>query len=71
MQFLAGAAASQIRAVLSPLAVTMNLPSGLKAVELTLSLWPLNVGSSWPVAASQMRAVWSSLAVTMNLPSGL
>ncbi len=60
-----------MRAVWSPLAVTMVLPSGLYAAELTESLWPVSWRSSSPVAASQMRAVWSSLAVTMVLPSGL
>ncbi len=64
-------AASQMRAVRSPLAVTMVLPSGLYAAELTASLWPVSSRSSSPVAASQMRAVWSPLAVTMLLPSGL
>jgi dienelactone hydrolase len=62
-----------MRAVLSPEAVTMRAPSGLKAAD---SIAPATVGSrmraiSFPVEASQMRAVLSQDAVTMRVPSGL
>src|SRR5262249_20091493 len=53
-----------------PLAVTMRLPSGLKAASLTAPPGRI-VSSVRPLAASQTRAVPSSLAVTTSLPSGL
>ncbi|WP_343413148.1 hypothetical protein [Candidatus Amarolinea dominans] len=56
---------------MSVLVVTMDLPSGLYAAEVTASSWPRSWRTSWPVAASQTRAVWSPLAVTMNWPPGL
>ena len=59
------------RAVLSPLAVTTSLPSGLKAACLTQSWCPGNSRSACPLATSHSRAVLSSLAVTTSLPSGL
>ena len=60
-----------MRAVLSADAVTMRDPSGLKAAEFTVSLWPRRTAISFAVAASQMRAVLSPDAVTMRDPSGL
>src|SRR5215470_814746 len=63
--------ASQMRAVLSADAVTMRVPSGLKAAEVTWSLWPRRIAISVAVAASQMRAVLSHDAVTMRVPAGL
>ncbi len=55
----------------SSLAVTIRVPSGLYAADLTLSLWPVRVRSSVPVVASQILAVPSPLAVTIRVPSGL
>ena len=43
---LLGVAASQMRAVLSPDAVTMRDPSGLKAAE-SRSSWPRRTAISW------------------------
>ena len=60
-----------MRAVLSPDAVTMRDPSGLKAAEFTQSSWPRRTAISLALAASQMRAVLSHDAVTMRDPSGL
>src|SRR5579862_380084 len=67
---------SQTRAVLSSTdAVTMRVPSGLKAAEVTAELLgPSCQGTtaiSLPVATSQMRAVPSADAVTMRVPSKL
>jgi len=47
----------------------MRRPSGEKATDLTQSLCPLSVTSSWPLAASQTLAVWSQLPVTIRWPS--
>ena len=54
--------------VLSRLAVTKNLPSGLNAM---LSASFRGSPMALPVAASHTRAVLSKLAVTTNFPSGL
>ncbi len=62
---------SHVLAVPSSDAVTINLPSGLKAAELIQAVWPARVWSSSPVAVSHIFAVPSSDAVTINLPSGL
>src|SRR5262249_26130581 len=62
---------SQMRAVLSPDAVTMRDPSGLKAADVTNSSWRRRAGVALAVAAFQMRAVLSSDAVTMRDPAGL
>jgi ABC transporter substrate binding protein len=62
---------SQMRAVLSPDAVTMRDPSGLKAAERRSLAWPRRTAISLALAASQMRAVLSYDAVTMRNPSGL
>src|SRR5258708_40178794 len=51
------AAASQIRAVRSPEAVTKRAPSGEKAALLTLSSCPRRTLISLPVVASQSPAV--------------
>ena len=65
-------AASQTRAVLSQLAVTTRVPSGLNAALHTAALMLRAAAESGlPVAASQTRAVLSSLAVTTRVPSGL
>jgi hypothetical protein len=58
------------RAVLSSLAVTTSLPSGLKAACHTPPWCPDNTWSACPLATSHSRAV-SWLAVTTSLPSGL
>src|SRR2546425_360829 len=62
---------SQTRAVLSSLAVTTRLPSGLKLALPTAASWRIGSPSGLPVAASHSRAVLSSLAVTMREPPGL
>src|SRR5262249_61865408 len=64
-------AASPTRPFSQPDAVLMREPSGLRAAEHTLPLWPLRTAISLPLAASQMRAVLSHDAVTMREPSGL
>eukprot|EP01052_Picozoa_sp_SAG31_P047142 SAG31_NODE_9306_length_1300_cov_9.258118_1_plen_152_part_10 len=58
--------------------MTTFVPSGLKAAEFTLSLWPSNVCSHSPVTALQIRTSpglfesnGSPLAVTTFVPSGL
>jgi len=56
---------------LSTEAVTMRVPSGLKAAEWTTPMWPSNTARLWPEAESQSRAVLSREAVTMRVPSGL
>src|SRR5260221_14018054 len=60
-----------MRAVLSPDAVTMRVPSALKTAEFTQPSWPRRTAISLAVAAFQMRAVLSADAVTMRVPSGL
>ncbi len=62
--------ASQIRTVLSPLAVASQLPSGAIATACTQSVWPVRVCRWAPVTASQIRTVLSPLAVASQLPSG-
>src|SRR5271157_3757134 len=64
-------AAIQTRAVLSLDAVTIRLPSGLNAADLTEPACPLSSAMRAPVSAIQTRAVLSPDAVTMRLPSGL
>src|SRR5262249_55247683 len=59
------------RAVLSPDAVTIRLPSGLNAALVTLASCPLNSAMGRPVSAFHSRAVRSPEVVTMSLPSGL
>ncbi|MGQ0717772.1 MAG: hypothetical protein ACT4NP_10755 [Pseudonocardiales bacterium] len=59
---------TQIRAVLSSLAVANRRPSGLNTTFHTRWLW-VTVASSLPVLAFQIRAVMSSLA--SRRPSGL
>ncbi len=63
--------ASQIFTVLSALATAIHLPSGLKTELLVVSLCPLRVARTLPVAASQIFTVLSSLVETICLPSGL
>ena len=63
-------AASQVRAVLSALAVASQRPSGLNVTAETAPSW-LITRRGWPVAASQVRAVPSVLAVASQRPSGL
>ena len=45
---------SQIRAVLSPLAVASQVPSGATATALTGPVWPVRTARHWPVARSQL-----------------
>src|SRR5437588_538662 len=63
--------ASQTFTVMSPLPLTMRLPSGLNATLVTWFLCPLRVSVSVPLSASQTFTVQSSLPLTMRLPSGL
>src|SRR3954471_20927004 len=49
--------ASQIRAVLSLLAVRIRDPSGLNSAELTSPAWPLSARSWSPVRASHTRVL--------------
>src|SRR5258705_60461 len=63
--------ALQTRAVASEDAVTMRLPSGLHAADVTLSEWPLKTMGAPVPSAFQTRAVPSADAVTMYLLSGL
>ena len=60
--------ASQIRAVLSPEAVTTRVPSGENAAPTTVASC-LRRTSSRPFSTSQIRAVWSADAVTTRVPS--
>ena len=63
--------ASQMRAVPSSDAVTIRVPSGLKAAEITqLSCCCLSLVSTSPVFAFHIRAVLSSEAVTIRSPVG-
>lgn len=62
---------SQRRTVLSALAVAMVLPSGRKATQKTMSVWPVSVPMCSYVAGSQRRTVLSSLALASVFPSGL
>ena len=62
----------QKRIVLSSLPLTIHLPSGLKATELTDSSCPCKgCPRAWPVVASQIRIVLSALLLTIHLSSGL
>ena len=70
-QFLARPRPSHTFAVLSPLPVTMRLPSGLNATLVTGSVCPLSRAGAVPVRASHTFAVLSQLPVTMRVPSGL
>jgi hypothetical protein len=63
-------AASQIRAVLSLLAVASHVPSGLIATAFTLYLCCMRLRSR-PEVVSQIRAVPSKLPVTIHFRSGL
>jgi hypothetical protein len=56
-------AASQSRAVSSPLPGRTTLLSGLKATALTLAWWCRGAPMGFPEAASQSRAVLSPLPV--------
>ena len=49
-------------------AVTMRLPLGEKAADLTGPSRPFNTSTCVPVVAFQTRAVPSSDAVTMRVP---
>lgn len=62
---------SQIRAVLSPLAVVTRAPSGLNAANHTTRSCRRGAPTGNPVAASQTLAVLSLLTVTIREPSGL
>jgi hypothetical protein len=64
-------AALHTRAVLSELAVTIRVPSGLNAALLTDALCSRGLLRGLPVAALHTRAVLSELAVTIRVPSGL
>lgn len=46
-------------------------PSGAKATEKTVSVWPRRVATSRRRPASHSRTVWSVSAVASRLPSGL
>jgi hypothetical protein len=62
------------RAVLSALAVARVCPSGLKATDLTLLVWPVRApsGLGWRRSRiSHNRTVLSELAVARVHPSGL
>ncbi len=56
-------------AVLSQLAVIINLESGEKLAHSTLSVCPSNVFNNYPVLASHNLAYLSQLAVQINFPS--
>jgi hypothetical protein len=58
------------RAVWSPLGVRIRWPSWENAVCETISVWPSNLATSWPLAAFHTRAVRSQLAVTIRWLSG-
>ena len=62
---------SQSRTVASLDAEASVLPSGLKATQFTLLVWPVRMARVVFVATSQSRAVWSSPAVASHRPSGL
>src|SRR5439155_7584659 len=70
-------AESHTFSVLSWLAQTMRLPSGLYATQLTPPACPLSVRISWPLSASHTftspALFWliPALALMMRLPSGL
>ena len=64
-------AASQFRAVLSLDAVTMRVPSGLKAAEFSGPLPAARAAIERPKAASQMRVVPSKDAVTTRVAPSL
>ena len=51
--------------------MTIRLPSGLNATEVTIFVCPLSVTVSLPVFASHSFTVFSQLPVTIRLPSGL
>ena len=63
--------ASQIRAVLSSLAVTTRVSSGLNRQLVTGRLCASGGLIGCPVYASQILAVVSPLAVTTDVPDGL
>ena len=64
-------AASQMRAVLSPDAVTMRDPSGLKAAEFTHSHGRAGPRSPWRSRRPRCGRSCPADAVTMRDPSGL
>jgi len=57
--------------VLSREAVTMRVPSGLKAVKLKAISCSRRMATSRPVAESLTRAVYSAVAVPIRAPSEL
>ena len=59
------------RTVLSPLADTIFVPSGLNCADITPLLCPSNVCTHSPVATLHTRTVLSPLADTIFVPSGL
>ena len=63
--------ARHTRAVLSPEAVTIRVPSGLNPAEVTPPSWPRRTRGSPLPSARHTRAVLSSEAVTIRVPSGL
>src|ERR1700761_8837506 len=56
--------------VLSNDADAISLPSGEKATDMTLPLWPLSVDRAAPVAGSHRRTVLSYDADATSFPSG-
>ncbi len=63
--------ASHTRAVVSPLAVTMRAPSGLKATWRTEALCPSSSSAAVAVLTSHTFAVPSKEAVATRVLSGL
>ena len=61
---------SQTFAVVSPLPVTIRVPSGEKLTLSTAPVCPLSSSRGVPVCVSQTFAVWSKLPVTIRVPSG-
>ena len=61
----------QTRAVRSSLAVTMRVPSGLKAALVDAPRCPRKRRRMWPVRPSQTSAVPASVPVAISRPRGL
>ena len=65
------ASTSQTLTVPSSPQDTSRLPSGLKATDTTIEVWPRKQAISRPVSGSQSRTVPSALAEAMRRPSRL
>ncbi len=63
--------ATHRRAVVSLLAVTNRLPSGLNLASYTISVCPTSACTCLPVLTSHTRAVLAAPAVTTRFPPGL